>query len=619
MSQNVVPQSHTIVPSGVGGILDQRGESFVACDTYRWGNRARRIEARRLAAALHVRELRQPPVIDSSSWAPAADGIPYLRFPTWLFCQNCRSMIRWRRSMEQPGRRPECPRCPGRKPLVPMRWIQICEAGHLDDFDYAYWAHARQTDPNKRQCRQDAHLKFRTTAAGAGGLDTLVIECTTCGARRSLAGVSATESLKAIGVKCKGRQPWQRIDDAVSCDKPPRAVQRGASNVYFPLVHSSIEIPDPSRVDLQSDDALAVRGDDMFQALLGIDPSSPLAQMMLQQVAKQHGVTESFVMSVIAEETNAQAGSGTLVTAPVGDLRAEEWAAFITPLAGHPHPDFVTRHVPLAAEAERSPTGPFGVLQDRVARTVLVDRLREVRALEGFHRVTPGGADTLVRADLGRGLPWLPAIEVRGEGIFLSLDEVRLADWEGADAVAARVEALQNRVDASFLRDRLLEHTGPRLTPRYVLLHTLGHILIRRLAFESGYSATSLRERVYARSSGAEDAEPQAGLLVYTAAGDSEGTLGGLVRQGEPPRLARTLLEGLQDAMWCSSDPLCAENRATSFASLNLAACHACSIISETSCENGNYLLDRVLLVGSPTCPGFFQPVLDAGLVAMAD
>jgi hypothetical protein len=225
----------------------------------------------------------------------------------------------------------------------------------------------------------------------------------------------------------------------------------------------------------------------------------------------------------------------------------------------------------------------------------------------------------VVPVDLGKGLTWLPAVEVLGEGLFLSLEEGRLVTWEEHDAVAARTAEMDRRIDRSFMASRFRAKTGPRLTPRYLLLHTLAHVLIRRLAFESGYSAASLRERIYARDPGGDDGVPMAGLLIYTAAGDSEGTLGGLVRQGEPPRFARTLLEALADARWCSADPLCSESKSTSLSGLNFSACHACSLVAETSCETGNFLLDRAVLVGHDDVPGFFEEVVLEGLTTAGE
>lgn len=617
--QRKIRQSQTVVPFGVGAIFDFKGESLVACDIFRWGSRGETIQSERLAAALGVAQFRSAPAVDSNAWAPATAGVPYARFPTWLFCQQCRRMTRWRRSLEQEGKAPTCGTCPGRKPLVPMRWIQICPKGHMDDIDWRRWAHSQNQSPEARQCQKD-YLFFETLPGkGAGGLDSLQVHCRSCRGHRSLMAITSKGSLKGIGVSCGGRQPWQRLEHREECEEIPLAAQRGASNVYFPLVHSSIEIPNPSRSDAHSDKAMAIKGDDWFRALMTTNEESPVFLPTVQMLARTHDVTDEYVKALVRDEKQREAGRATAVEATPGDLLGEEWAAFLTPSDNSEDPYFRTRHIGLAGGSDGM-NETTSLLTDRIDKVVLADRLREVRALQGFHRVAPAGKDTLVKAGLHHTVNWLPAIDVRGEGIFLSLDENRLNVWEESDDVRARVQELDKRLSRSFMAPRLRERTGPILIPRYVLLHTFAHLLIRRLAFESGYAVTSLRERIYARSSlEADGSSKQAGILVYTAAGDSEGTLGGLVRQGEPPALRTTVLEALQDAMWCSSDPLCSENLASTFASLNFAACHACTLVAETSCESGNYLLDRAMVVGNDKVQGFFAPVLDAAIAAAGE
>lgn len=619
--QRKVRQSQTVVPFGVGAIFDLNGESLLACDIFRWGPRGERIQSERLAAVLGVTGFRAAPAVASGAWAAPSAGVPYARFPAWLFCQKCRRMTRWTRSMEQADKVPTCGSCPGRKQLAPMRWIQICPNGHMDDLDWRRWAHSKTTAPEALQCQQDNNLFFETVAdKGAGGLDSLQVHCHSCHSRRNLLDVTAKGSLKSIGVTCTGKQPWQRWNERTDCDEIPLAVQRGASNVYYPSVHSSIEIPNASRADSQSEKALALKADPFFAPLLGSNDDAPIVTHLIDTLVSSHDVSPEYVRALVKDEKQREAGHATTVEATPGDLLGEEWAAFLTEMDNDDDPDFRTRHVDLVPTTS---TEVASLLADRIDRVVLADRLREVRALEGFHRVKPAGKDKLVPAALNHqsSVRWLPAIDVRGEGIFLSLDEQRLSTWEERDTVRHRVAQLERRLDGSFLAPRLRERTGPTLQARYVLLHTLAHLLIRRLAFESGYAATSLRERIYARSSPhhAEGSAKQAGVLIYTAAGDSEGTLGGLVRQGEPPRLQGSVLESLQDAMWCSSDPLCSENLASTFDSLNFAACHACTLVAETSCESGNYLLDRVLVVGSDTVPGYFQSVLNAAVKAAGE
>src|SRR4029077_5839444 len=120
---------------------------------------------------------------------------------------------------------------------------------------------------------------------------------------------------------------------------------------------------------------------------------------------------------------------------------------------------------------------------------------------------------------------------------------------------------------------------------RYVLLHSLAHSLVNELALECGYSPASLHERIYAREP-SDQGGPMAGVLLYTAASDSEGTLGGLVSLGEPRQFGRLLDNALERARLCSADPLCAEHTPhTSEESLHNASCHACLFVPETTCE----------------------------------
>ena len=145
------------------------------------------------------------------------------------------------------------------------------------------------------------------------------------------------------------------------------------------------------------------------------------------------------------------------------------------------------------------------------------------------------------------------------------------------------------------------------LSSKYVLLHTISHLLIRQLSFEAGYSEASLRERIYCNSP--ENLNKMQGILIYTAAGDADGTLGGLVRQAKPERLPAILDSMLNISRWCANDPLCIESKGQGFESLNLSACYACALLPETSCEEFNKFLDRALVAGTPNIAeiGFFK------------
>jgi hypothetical protein len=240
------------------------------------------------------------------------------------------------------------------------------------------------------------------------------------------------------------------------------------------------------------------------------------------------------------------------------------------------------------------------IAKDYFARVNLVSKLRETRALAGFSRILPENNDGLERrkAMMRRNMlppsqSWLPAYIVYGEGIFLEFNEVRLRDWESHPAVVSRISDLDKRY-----RQQEPKGIPVAVSPRLLLLHTLAHLLMNRLIFECGYGSASLCERLYVSDN---KASPMAGILLYTAAGDAEGTMGGLVRMGKKGLLEPMLRRALEGAGWCSADPVCMEMALRGGQgpdSCNLAACHSCALVPETACELFNRFLDRGVVVG---------------------
>ncbi|MFF3323661.1 DrmB family protein [Streptomyces sp. NPDC002889] len=598
-----VRQAQTVLPFGVGAVFDIQGESFVATGIGDWPRQRQKVESARLAAQLGVSGFyAAPPAADDRFDRQDAAGAPYIRFPAWLFCGACRRMVRWRIADEKPGTAPRCPNCSPVRQLAPMRFVQICAGGHLGDVDWWFWAHSRLEPTERQACTSRDQLRFKVSERAAG-LEALSVVCTAkgCGATRDLLDVLGTH-----GMRCSGRNPWQRFNEAVDCTKPVQVVQRTAGNLYYPVVSSALDIPETETPAGIADEALAerVRASDMWIPLCRVF-DGPRAGIFRDMIKEETRADDALLDALLAEETgSAPPPPSDAPAAPdepaAPDLSREEWAAFMSPTPPATR-DFSIRETNLGLGHEDAE--PWAGLRRRVGRIVLADRLREVRALQGFRRVSPGSA--FVPADTARRLRWLPAVEVFGEGVFLTLDKDVLAGWEQDERVRNRVAGLRDDLDRSFQRDRLAMVAGAELSPRFVLLHTLAHLLIRQLSFESGYSTASLRERVYARPE-----NDQYGVLVYTAAGDAEGTLGGLVQQGEPPRLAETLLRMTEAAAWCSADPLCAEHTGQGFDNLNRAACHACALLPETSCETGNTLLDRALVVGGEQVPGYFETIV---------
>ncbi len=600
MEKRTMRRSQVIMGAGPGAILDMLGESFVGEDISQWRGRFDAITAPRIAAYFGVEELRSP--ISAEDKGP---GLPYFRFPQWLFCGVCRDMTKWNPRREKQGQSPRCEQCSSRSQLVPMRFVMVCGNGHLADVDWVRWAHSKKSTRDQAQCGQP-RLRFIHLYGVGGGLDSLEVRCSTCEAGRDLHDLTAPEAMKRIGVSCRGRQPWQGSTETTRCDQSPIVVQRGASSVYFARVESAIDIPPDSNWVHLGGPIARIKNNSFFKSLLS-DPETDLKEPMISRIALKEDVTEQAVRDLLADQlgTSAQVFSnGT-----PAELRSREWQALISPTPEHdPRDAFLSRRVPFPSPAGHHGLNAFaGRLGNIVSDVILVDRLREVRVLRGFYRHT---MNRMVEPDLGLRTGVLPAIEVFGEGVFIRFNESVLRDWERLVPVRERVDPLRIRLANSHLDKWILDKVAPRL----VLIHTLGHLLMRQMSFDAGYSSSSLRERIFADD---DPGSPFAGLLIYTAAGDSEGSLGGLARLGEPQRLVPTFARTLAAAEWCSLDPVCMESEAQGTDNLSLAACHACALAPETSCVLGNVLLDRMLLIDHEF--GFFYSAVTELLSAQSE
>lgn len=541
-------------------------------DVSRW-SRTSPVPMPRLTKHLGIRQLK----------TPTGYGVPYRRFPDWLFCGGCRRMIK--RLPRDETKKLVCAVCTGDRPLIPMRFVAVCGNGHLADVDWWYWAHTESAV----RCDVRNRLRFDHRPTEGGGLSSLVVHCTECGSERSLDRITSRGSLKQ---GCLGTQPWQRQDDAEECGAAVVATQRGASNVYFPSIVSALDLPPDSDWETVGQPLARLRNDHMFLALVE-RPAHPLRKSIIEQLAEQENVTVTEIERLLSAEAGAQLHTGT-----EEDILPEEWAALLHPrdIENDPRDNFITRRSRPPRRSGLNLVEEW--LFTSIEQVILVDRLREVRVLKGFHRHT---RENMIPANLGPDQSFLPAIEVFGEGFFLAFEESTIVDWEAHPEVRERISMIKSRVaatDAYWL---------PPVTPRYVLLHTLAHLLLRATAFEAGYPTSSLNERIYATHP--DHGPAMAGILIYTAAGDSEGTLGGLVRMGAPERLPSLLRTALIDGQWCSLDPVCSKATAQGPGGLSLAACHACALVPETSCQATNRLLDRRLLI-DPIF-GFYRDALE--------
>lgn len=581
----------------------------------------------RLESRLKVSEFRLPPDYRFSTQGNDNRNlrlsVPVLRFPLWSFCMYCKRLELGKMTMKSAL---DCPdpkhlnqKYKPRMSQVPF--VAICVRGHLDDFPFDKWVHKSITP----ECTGPLRLISR----GGGGLEGQVVVCEGCKKERSLRRI--TEAKKGLShgeeptvlseqltgggdpYKCRGASPWLGQSEGV-CDFPVRAALRAAGNVYFPKIESSIYLP--RKEGAVSDEVhQLVRHPAVsatFKTLHAVNGSNfSVAQL---RTLLQQNVPEELFAPISNEELTAAYMDYFGVDAS-GATEVQETPIDADSLTGDEvwrHPEFLKiRETPKDDYLSAKDPGVHEDLSDFIGRVRSVEVLRETRVLRGFTRVRDGelklseGKAQLRRRALNPSQDWLPAYVVKGEGIYFELDEQKLLQWEATSSVIARAKRIESKY-AVVANQRGL--SARAISPRLILIHTLAHLLINELVFECGYSSASLRERLYVSDSADRR---MSGVLIYTAAGDSEGTMGGLVRMSRPENLRQVVASALKGATWCSTDPVCmdAGEKGQGPDSCNLAACHGCSLVPETSCEQFNRFLDRGLVIGTFDDPalGFFQ------------
>ena len=533
--------------------------------------------------------------------------IPALRFPTWMRCLGCGLMraAPWRRprtvdsggsdtGFGGTGRANECGGCGGTLEQVP--WVLVHDEGYLADAPWHGLVHADARNPEQRECRPDwtqPYLKLAETATGRRAF------CTRCNSEANFSSGALPRIPFPPGT---WQQPWIREPPAHSPDSPDSlalVVEINDVRVHSPSTRTALVIPPESRIRRGTiTDRLYVSTKGQRRIL---NAKNPLARRAaVRRLASDYGCTAEEIEQAVKEIGRGYPLYGESVTA--ADLLADEYRALTREIPDlREDEDFVTEHHTRDWKA-LGPTLQSGVAQqavNAVSGLVAVNRLKEIMVLNGFRRVGDG---RLVPPDITGESDWLPALELYGEGLFFTLDEALLQRWEEIDAVRERADAFSRR----YVRrvGQVVPELEVDVSPRFLLCHTLAHLMIRELDAEAGYPAASLKERIYC----ATGKDPMAGILIYVAVPDEEGSLGGLMELAKPERFLRLLTGAFESAAWCSLDPVCAEQEGHGPDLLNRAACHACALVPETSCAFGNVLLDRAFVKGAaPDVPALLD------------
>ena len=574
-------QSQVITTYGPGALIDLPDHAAIVAGLETWpstSNLDEIVDPRMTSFLQAITEVESPrmfapPPQPTEPWATGR-GIGAWTFPEWFVVQesesdddtdNSRSRrLVHRKSLDERNRFDG-------DSVVPTRFVRACPRGHVDDLDWVGFVHR-----DGQRCPRQLRLVERGTS---GDLADLVVRCDCRQSRRLYEAAEIDQ--RPLGT-CRGKRPWLGLDTDEECDHPSRLLIRTASNAYFAQVVSVLSLPDRGSAveravrDLWGDLSIVDSQTELVFIKKKPHVTDRLAPFSDDEVLK---TIEQIKRGHSTERSVKEAELEALLAAPEGygdDVPVD--------------PNFHARRLPETAwrKAGSNVSGGIGSV-------VQLHRLREVQALVGFTRLEAEMRDIhgqystdVERADISVEPHWFPAVENRGEGLFVHLNRTEVEAWLTRPPVQERLEALRQQHE-TWQRDRRRQRPFPG--GPYIMLHTLAHLLIGSLAMRCGYPASSIRERVYVETG-------EFGLLLYTGTPDAEGTLGGLVQQAR--HIDDHLAHALDTGLLCSNDPICAQHAASEGLEgrwLHGAACHGCALIAETSCEMRNDYLDRALVV----------------------
>ena len=618
MSQNPYRRAQLITTFGVGALnTTPNGTSVICCGLDHWFKSNGSIDLNefiirewRLERQLRVNHFRKPPdfrhpprhQFASSEVAHNLNiNIPTLRFPTWHFCSYCRSMTQFKPHTFMANNCEKCEKKGGFSRLIQVQFVTVCTNGHIDEFPWFEWAHQNK---NNISCnREKPDLKLRDK--GASSLEGLSVECQECKAKKSLSQSlgkvgSNTLTSKLIDISgnplsCRGSETWNYQHDVDGCGRDLIGSLRSASDIYYSKTKTSIFVPRDEDTNISKIINLLNQNQARNTINIVEESGGSVTPKNFRNILFR-GIYDKYTNEQIQIALNIVLNKSEETNNDINEVSEEEFRRpeYLTFLKNN-NEDQETLYSEIISSEKYQ-----GNLKNYFESIGLVKKLTETKTLYSFTRKELQSEKSIYESInlLWKNRPsndelWLPAVQVGGEGIFLKFNEDMINQFENNIIVQERISSF---IQIPRPTDRPIDET--KATVRYMLLHTFAHILINTLIFECGYGASSLQERVYCSNN---EGNSMAGILIYTAAGDSSGTMGGLVRMGQPQNFEKIFEKALENAMWCSIDPICMElsEYGQGPNSLNMAGCHNCALIPETACESFNSYLDRALICGS--------------------
>lgn len=568
-AKETIRPSQLIYQSGPGAVVDLMDKSVMIKAADQWDTcHAPREDDVHITSILGVDHVR---ILNES---PDKQKIKAVGFPKWKICPSCHRMTTYDNQ--------QCYFCKKKgeeRDLYPSRFVLICENGHISDFPYNEWVHRNHqcTEPTK-----EPKLKL-ITRGNSGSLSDLHVVCLHCQHDESLGSIMKSDERNHGLFNCKGERPWIGPSANEKCDCKMKTTLRGASNVYAPAVTSFLQVPLTSSSTEQDILYIVKSNEADFR-----EAYEESGDMGLKMACKFLKISTDFIPT-IKRYLNGEITIDETTT--YESIRKLEWNTLIQ---NHiDEQNFTSFKVEMHPELR-----PYF---DAIYR---VDSVPEVQVLQGFTRLDyiDRLSDDHVKLQpvVKKDEKWLPAVRNYGEGIFVKFNLTKLREWEQKEQITKKVFNAYNNYREEF--DNSIIH----FEPRQILIHTFSHALIRELAAYCGYTTTSLKERIYTMNG-------MHGVLIYTASGDSEGSLGGLTRLAQSEKLYPIILRALENMGHCSSDPICSDGDFEYHTTANGAACHACTFLAETSCEFGNLLLDRRTLINinQNEKDGYFDELLN--------
>jgi len=609
--------SQLLLTYGPGAMLDLPDNAVVVAGLQDWdykGSNWRPIEEERLVALLRQQlgaklsptfsGLRHPPMFDEDRRDSNAPGVAVRLFPSWFLADEApaaggsdasggpasasekrRRMVEFSELDVKSSGKLSYTGSGSKVDVNPIRFVGACTRGHLQDIDWRYLTH-RGKDLS---CRKPLYWVERGVSSDPSDIS---VRCT-CGASISMVDLYKPKFLAS----CQCHSPWltPRREANEACADDLRLLPRSATNTYFPQTVTVISLTKANDKLRQT----IAENRTIIDSILTL----PNFLDVLRAIPQMKEAFKDFSNDEILQALGSgreQAGN------PNEDPRLAEFDMMASgaPVIGSDETGsfFYAETLPFASLGFQQPWDTF------VKNVVRVHRLREVTCLYGFTRLEPPPTSAeneldeiqlaVNGADLARNVEWLPAIEQFGEGMFLHIAPDFLKRWLESKEIVAKAVTLREREERDAARfNRPPQYRGAG----YWALHSLSHAFMAELALECGYPLSSLKERIY--SSGPAQAD-RFGILIYTSTAGGQGTLGGLSNMAEC--VGELLTRATKRLALCSNDPICAEDsEGSEDYPLQGAACHACLLVPETSCEARNTRLDRGLLTQTVLGGGF--------------